>query len=175
MYSNFEYYTPTKVIFGKGAEMQAGEQIARTGAKKVLIHYGGKSAARSGLLDRVKASLDEAGIAYAELVGISETVDCLLACFDLDRSAITAHGDAPFRCVQQPPRDPGGLAFSARSQHYEKSSRNYQYCRSPNSSFHAVSPFNIRIHNGMISIFSYIIIRQQRQRIAFHFININAP
>ena len=70
MYSNFEYYTPTKVIFGKGAEMQAGEQIARTGAKKVLIHYGGKSAARSGLLDRVKASLDEAGIAYAELGGV---------------------------------------------------------------------------------------------------------
>ena len=44
MYSNFEYYTPTKVIFGKDVELQAGSEIKKTGAKKVLVHYGGKSA-----------------------------------------------------------------------------------------------------------------------------------
>ena len=70
MYSNFEYYTPTKVIFGRGAELQAGEQLKKAGAKKVLIHYGGKSALKSGLIDRVKASLDEAGIGHVELGGV---------------------------------------------------------------------------------------------------------
>ena len=48
----FEYYSPTKVIFGKGTENQAGELVKAYGAKKVLIHYGGKSAVKSGLIDR---------------------------------------------------------------------------------------------------------------------------
>lgn len=63
----FEYYSPTKVIFGKGTENQAGELVKAYGAKKVLIHYGGKSAVKSGLIDRVKASLDAAGVAHVEL------------------------------------------------------------------------------------------------------------
>ena len=70
MYSNFEYYTPTKVIFGQDAELQAGEQLKKAGARKVLVHYGGKSALKSGLIDRVKKSLDEAGIAHVELGGV---------------------------------------------------------------------------------------------------------
>lgn len=70
MYDNFEYFTPTKVVFGKGTENQAGELIKAYGSKKVLIHYGGQSAVKSGLIDRVKASLDEAGIAYVELGGV---------------------------------------------------------------------------------------------------------
>jgi len=66
----FEYYSPTKVIFGKETETKVGEIIKSYGAKKVLIHYGGKSAERSGLLGRVKASLEESGIGYAELGGV---------------------------------------------------------------------------------------------------------
>ncbi len=65
----FTYYTPTKVVFGRGTEARTGELVREQGAKKTLIHYGGGSAVRSGLLDRVKASLDEAGIAHVELGG----------------------------------------------------------------------------------------------------------
>ena len=61
---NFEYYAPTKVIFGKATESLVGKEIKTRGGKKVLIHYGGESARRSGLLDRVENSLEEAGIAY---------------------------------------------------------------------------------------------------------------
>lgn len=70
MYSNFQYYTPTKVIFGKGAENQVGELVKAYGSHKVLIHYGGNSAVRSGLLDRVKGSLDAVKIPYVELGGV---------------------------------------------------------------------------------------------------------
>ena len=66
----FEYYSPTKVIFGKGTENQAGELVKAYGAKKVVNHYGGKSAVKSGLIDRVKASLDAAGVAHVELGGV---------------------------------------------------------------------------------------------------------
>ena len=48
---NFEYYTPTQVLFGKDTHLQAGSLLKKYGAKKVLIHYGGQSAVRSGLID----------------------------------------------------------------------------------------------------------------------------
>lgn len=67
---NFEYYSPTKVIFGKDTDQQVGEQVAAQNCKKVLIHYGGQSAKKSGLIDRVKASLDAKNIAYVELGGV---------------------------------------------------------------------------------------------------------
>lgn len=66
----FTYYTPTKVIFGKETERQAGSLIKAFGGTKVLIHYGSQSAVRSGLIDRVKTSLEEADIPYAELGGV---------------------------------------------------------------------------------------------------------
>jgi len=66
---NFTYYTPTKVVFGRDTESQTGALVKEQGGHKVLLHYGGGSAVRSGLLDRVKASLEEAGIAYVELGG----------------------------------------------------------------------------------------------------------
>ena len=69
-FENFEYFTPTKVIFGKNAEQEIGTLIKTFGAKKVLIHYGGGSVTKSGLLDRVCASLTEAGIAYITLGGV---------------------------------------------------------------------------------------------------------
>lgn len=67
---NFEYYTPTKVVFGKDTEKKAGELTKEFGAKKVLIHYGGNSAKKSGLLDRICASLEAAGIPYVTLGGV---------------------------------------------------------------------------------------------------------
>lgn len=66
---NFEYYTPTRVVFGKGTEERVGELVAEQNCKKVLIHYGGGSVIRSGLLDRVKKSLDASGVNYIELGG----------------------------------------------------------------------------------------------------------
>ncbi len=67
---DFTYYTPTKVVFGKGAENQTGALVKAQGCKKVLIHYGGGSVVRSGLLERIKASLDKAGVAHIELGGV---------------------------------------------------------------------------------------------------------
>lgn len=67
---NFQYYTPTKVVFGKGGADKVGSLAAGQGATKVLLHYGGQSAVRSGLLERVKASLDAAGVAHVELGGV---------------------------------------------------------------------------------------------------------
>ena len=67
---NFTFYSPTYFVFGKGTEAQTGELVKRYGGHKVLIHYGGGSVKRSGLLDRVKASLDAAGLEYVELGGV---------------------------------------------------------------------------------------------------------
>ena len=67
---NFTFYSPTFFAFGRDAESQAGALVKRFGGSRVLIHYGGGSAVRSGLLDRVKASLEEAGIPYAVLGGV---------------------------------------------------------------------------------------------------------
>ena len=67
---NFDIYTPTKVVFGKGTEMRIGELVKAQNCKKVLIHYGSGSVVRSGLLGRVKASLDAEKIAYVELGGV---------------------------------------------------------------------------------------------------------
>ena len=67
---NFNYHTPTKVVFGKDTEQQIGLLVKETGCSKVLIHYGGGSAERSGLLGRIRASLDAKGISYVELGGV---------------------------------------------------------------------------------------------------------
>ena len=67
---NFTYYAPTKVIFGRGVEENVGEALKAFGPKKVLIHYGGGSAKRSGLIGKITDSLDKAGIAWIELGGV---------------------------------------------------------------------------------------------------------
>ena len=66
---DFKYYTPTKVLFGKNTEDKVAELIQEFGGKKVLIHYGGGSVIRSGLLQRVTDQLDKAGIKYVKLGG----------------------------------------------------------------------------------------------------------
>ena len=68
--NDFVYYTPTKIIFGKNTEQQCGGLIKAHKCRKVLIHYGGQSALRSGLVDRIKASLEAEGLAYVTLGGV---------------------------------------------------------------------------------------------------------
>ena len=67
---DFTYYTPTKVVFGKHAEEQVGRLTAEQGAKKALVHFGGQSAQKSGLLDRVVESLHAAGVETVLLGGV---------------------------------------------------------------------------------------------------------
>mgnify|MGYP002569203632 CR=1 FL=1 len=67
---NFEFVSPTHFVFGRGAEEQVGEKLAAAGAKRVLVHFGGGSAVASGLIERVGASLDAAGIEHLELGGV---------------------------------------------------------------------------------------------------------
>lgn len=67
---NFTYCTPTKYVFGRGAENHAADELQAIGAKRVMVVYGGGSVVRSGLLDRVLTLLDKAGIAHCELGGI---------------------------------------------------------------------------------------------------------
>ena len=68
--NNFTFYSPTYFVFGKDEESNAGQYVKRFGGSKVLIHYGGGSVVRSGLLDRVKASLKNEGLAFVELGGV---------------------------------------------------------------------------------------------------------
>ena len=67
---NFEFYAPTKVVFGKNAENEVGKLIKAQGCKKALIHFGGSSAIRSGLLERIYKLLDQDGISYVSLGGV---------------------------------------------------------------------------------------------------------
>ena len=67
---NFVYYAPTEVVFGKGTEEKTGEEVKKWGGSRVLIVYGGGSVKRSGLLQKVEASLDKEGIAWMEYGGV---------------------------------------------------------------------------------------------------------
>lgn len=66
----FEYYTPTRMIFGKDTHLKVGELLKEYGGTKVLIHYGGNSAVASGLLDEVIKSVTDAGLSYVTLGGV---------------------------------------------------------------------------------------------------------
>ena len=68
--NNFNYYAPTKVVFGKDTEKETGRLVKEQGASSALVHLGGKSAIASGLIDRVCQSLKEEGIAYETLGGV---------------------------------------------------------------------------------------------------------
>ncbi|MBQ8972073.1 MAG: iron-containing alcohol dehydrogenase [Clostridia bacterium] len=68
--NNFTFYSPTYFAFGKDEENKVGALVKRFGGSKVLIHYGGGSVVRSGLLGRVKASLETEGLPYVELGGV---------------------------------------------------------------------------------------------------------
>ena len=68
--NNFTFFSPTYFVFGKDEENNAGKYVKRFGGSKVLLHYGGGSGVRSGLLERVRKSLQEQGIASVELGGV---------------------------------------------------------------------------------------------------------
>ena len=68
--NNFVYHTPTMVVFGKGVEEQTGRLVREHGGSRVLLHYGGGSAERSGLLARLRASMDKEGLTWVELGGV---------------------------------------------------------------------------------------------------------
>ena len=68
--NNFVFYSPTEFVFGKDTEQQAGALARKFGAHKVMIVYGGGSAVKSGLLERVRHSLDAAGLPYCEMGGV---------------------------------------------------------------------------------------------------------
>lgn len=111
---NFTHYTPTEIVFGKGTETEAGALIKKRGGTKALIVYGGGSVKRSGLLERVENSLEEAGVAYVEWGGakpnprldhaqagakyaVLENVDFILAVgggSSIDTAKAIAHGAA---------------------------------------------------------------------------------
>ena len=67
---DFNYYAPTEVVFGKNSEEQVAQLVRKYGGTKVLVHYGGKSAIKSGLLDKIEHLLSESGIQYVTLGGV---------------------------------------------------------------------------------------------------------
>ena len=67
---SFEYFAPTKVIFGKDSHLQIGDILKKENCHKVLIHFGGKSAVASGLIDEVSGCLTDAGIDFVTLGGV---------------------------------------------------------------------------------------------------------
>ncbi len=71
---NFEFYSPTRIVFGKGTSDQVGSHIAPL-AKKVLVHYGSDRIVKSGLLKRITDSLTAAGVSYVTLGGVRPNPD----------------------------------------------------------------------------------------------------
>ena len=67
---DFIYYAPTQVVFGALSEDKTGKLVKQYGGTKVLVHYGGQSAERSGLLDKICRALEAEGIAYVKLGGV---------------------------------------------------------------------------------------------------------
>lgn len=68
--NNFEFYTPTRMIFGRGTHLQVGKIVKEYGFKKVLVHFGGASARKTGLLDAVCSALEAEEIGYVQLGGV---------------------------------------------------------------------------------------------------------
>ena len=67
---DFQYYSPTRVVFGRQAVQQLGALLKRYSSQKVLLHYGGGSVKKNGVFDAVAAQLEQAGIQYVELGGV---------------------------------------------------------------------------------------------------------
>ncbi len=67
---NFNFHSPTEFVFGKGRENGCGIYVKKYGGHKALVHFGSGSVVRSGLLDRIKASLEKEGVPYVLLGGV---------------------------------------------------------------------------------------------------------
>ena len=72
--TDFHFFTPTEIVFGRSSEEQLPSLLKKHGASKVLIHYGGGSAERSGLLLKIRTMLDAAGISFVELGGMNKSL-----------------------------------------------------------------------------------------------------
>ena len=68
--NDFLFYSPTQFVFGHDAELKTGELVKAHGGTKALLHFGGGSIKRSGLYDKVVASLEAAGVAVVPLGGV---------------------------------------------------------------------------------------------------------
>lgn len=68
--NNFDWYAPTHIVFGRGTESEVSSLLKSSKCTRVLLHYGSGSVIRTGLLDKIKSSLDKAGIDYIELGGV---------------------------------------------------------------------------------------------------------
>ena len=75
--NNFVFYSPTEFVFGKDTEIQTGTLAKKYNARKAMIVYGGGSIIRSGLLQRIEDSLQQAGVDYVKLGGVQPN-PCLL-------------------------------------------------------------------------------------------------
>ena len=67
---DFNFYAPTEIVFGRQAEEQIALLVKKYNGSRVLVHFGGQSAKRSGLLDKVTSMLDSAGIGFVCLGGV---------------------------------------------------------------------------------------------------------
>ena len=74
-----DYYTPTKVVFGKDAELRTGEMLREQNATDVLIHYGSERVVKSGLMKKITDQLDKEGIRYTLLGGVQPNPRLALA------------------------------------------------------------------------------------------------
>lgn len=68
--NNFDWYAPTHIVFGRGTESEVSSLLKSSKCNRVLLHYGSGSVIRTGLLGKIKSSLDKAGIYYVELGGV---------------------------------------------------------------------------------------------------------
>ena len=68
--NNFVFYSPTEFVFGKDTDIQTGTLAKKYNARKAMIVYGGGSIIRSGLLQRIEDSLQQAGVDYVKLGGV---------------------------------------------------------------------------------------------------------
>ena len=68
--NNFDWYAPTHIVFGRGTESEVSSLLKSSKCNRVLLHYGSVSVIRTGLLGKIKSSLDKAGIDYIELGGV---------------------------------------------------------------------------------------------------------
>ena len=66
----FVYHAPTEIVFGKDTELKTAELVKKYGGSRVFVIYGGQSAVKSGLLDRVMKNLEEAGLAAQAMGGV---------------------------------------------------------------------------------------------------------
>ena len=87
---DFNYYAPTEVVFGEQSEEQVALLVKKYGGTKVLVHYGGQSAVRSGLLDKICGLLKEGGVNYITLGGVVPNPRLSLAQKGIDKERMNA-------------------------------------------------------------------------------------